>query len=1328
MLRLIITFLLIPCFITLTGQSHKTLLKTPYEPENDTPKWAVEMYKDSPKVLLVDKLFKEFYETSAFEKNVHTQNYKHWRRAIEPYLNKNGEINLPDVNELNKHNEEIVGKKATATRSGNSWTTIGPYQTFSIDANQVPVSWQGNVYSIDQSKSNPEIVYVGTEAGGVFKSIDKGQNWTHASFGSTMRSVTTVKVHPTNPDVVYAGDNQNVYKTINGGHDWSVMLGQNGLGANDILIKPSDPNDVFVASANGLYRSQNGGQDWSQILTARIWDMEMKPNDPNTIYVMRSNNSEIRTELWKSIDGGDNFILRDSGWYSSDDPDRINGGGRMTVTPADPNRVYVILIGQSKLGDNGFIGVYRSDDCGESWMITDPPVGGPYNSEHNNLATLSNTNTLQQGYYNLGIAASHENADHFLVGCLNLWRSTDGGTSFQALGGYQGSVSWIHPDQQEIEINGGDYWVVNDGGINYSTDMFSTHESRAKGMYASDFWGFGSGWNEDLVVGGRYHNGNTAYRPSFENGQFMRLGGAEAATGYVQPGGESIAYFSDISAKKIPYDLSDAVENVSNFTMFPSESFYAAHYSELEFDPNCYSHIYIGRDNKLYKSENNGLSFETIGEFGEPGQPVMQFEISRIDNNVIYVYQRTSFYGATLWCSLDGGQNWSQKPFPTGISSMRAGVLAIHSQDPSILWAAFAHQNNDGNKLWRSDDFGNSWTNITKDILDGETINALFHHAGTENDLYIGTNFSVYRHDGENIELCSDGLPMRFVVNRFAPFYKENKLRVATYGSGIWEMSLVEEGEVMAQATVDKRRSNCSRDTFYFDDYSVVQHDDNISWEWRFSPEPVYVSDKNARNPKVVFGQLGSFDVELVVTNNTGSSTFSRNNMIQIDEDVCRPDGFPGKSFVSNGTGVDYVQLPSINQTLETFTLTAWIKPMGSQPDYSGIVFNDNISTGMNVTPGNRLGFHYQDAGSAAWAWNSGLDLHLDQWNYVAMVVEPSGVRLYVNEKSNFRELDLDPAVLGTMKLGSYQGWGSRNFIGEMDEVTIWDRALSEEEVHNNRHITKELTAEGLMHYYQFNEEEGAVLDRIGLMHGNLSGTSFRTDSDAAVGRGFAETRYVDDTNNIDLLAWSDNVSLKVQAMGPLGEALTVSQIDLLPSNTEVEHLFPASRYWIINGLTTNINRVVIEGEGVESYYENLPQEISLFNRSSNSGFENSWGENTTAVSVNALNDIIDFTTNLLPSNQVILSKAIISSTEETTNEIVGVFPNPTSGAVSVQGEVKKGVFTLYDSKGQRVFQSELLNSERQMTLPDKLAGGVYYFVIDTGKTLKTGKVFLVKP
>ncbi|MDV7398772.1 hypothetical protein RZS08_45620, partial [Arthrospira platensis SPKY1] len=114
---------------------------------------------------------------------------------------------------------------------------------------------------------------------------------------------------------------------------------------------------------------------------------------------------------------------------------------------------------------------------------------------HPNLATITNTNPYHQGFYNLSIAASHTNPDQVLIGALNLWKTENGAESFTPLGGYQGNISWIHPDQQEIIIRGNDMWTANDGGVNYSTDLFSSHESRKNGITASDFWGFGSGWN-----------------------------------------------------------------------------------------------------------------------------------------------------------------------------------------------------------------------------------------------------------------------------------------------------------------------------------------------------------------------------------------------------------------------------------------------------------------------------------------------------------------------------------------------------------------------------------------------------------------------------------------------------------------------------------------------------------------------------------------------------------------------------------------------------------------------------------------------------------------
>ncbi len=1272
------------------------------------------MYKTNPNVYLVDSLYSAYHEDNIFKKNLNTQNYRHWRKSIDEYLGADGYLKFPSITELIQSRKNLISKKKNLQRSGNPWTAIGPFETLSTDGNLTKVSWQANVYTIDQSNSNENIIYAGTEAGGVFKSIDKGLNWSMTSANTTMSTIRSIKVDPTNPDIVYAGDGSSIYKTTNGGVDWQVLMTIGGLNVNDIAIHESDPQIVLAGTNAGLYRTSNGGLDWTSIYSESIWDIEQNTVDSDQFYILKSNETEIRTEFWKSTDGGENFTLKDSGWYSSNDPARINGGGRMTVTRADGNRIYVILIGASKAGDNGFIGVYRSEDEGESWTLTDPPVGGPYNDDHHNLATLSNTNTLQQGYYNLGIAASDTDPDVVLIGCLNLWRTTDGGSSFTVLGGYQGNISWIHPDQQEIEINGNDMWVANDGGINYSNDYFETHESRKEGLLATDYWGFGSGWNEDLLVGGRYHNGNSAYRPSFEDGQFLRLGGGEAPTGYVQPGGEQTAFFSDISAKKIPYQLDEAVENVANLSMFPSETYFAAHSSELLFDPNCYGHMIIGRENKLYQSFDNGSTFDLLATLGAVDQPIMSIEQSRINNDVIYVYQRTSFYGAVLWVSQDGGNSWQSKNFPSGISSMRAGVLSINSQDPGILWAAFSHQNNDSNKIWKTEDYGDSWTNITTPILDGERIHTLFHHEGTENDLYAGTNYGIYFHNGTEWSACDNGLPMRLNNNKLLPFYAKNKLRTATYGNGIWETELINTAAPIAQATVNKLSSNCPRDTFYFDDYSILNHDENVNWQWEFSPAPAYFSDLNIRNPKVVFGEIGSFDVSLTVSNNQGESSFYKSEMIQILDDVCRPDNYPGMALECFQSGGDFVQLADMKLSLTEFTMMAWVKPNGVQNEYTGIFFNDNASNGMNFTSNNQLGFHYQNAGSAAWAWQSGLVVPTDEWSHVAMVSDPSGVTLYVNGISARRDLSLEEAQFGFMKLGSYKGWTSRNYNGLMDEVSLWNRALTEQEIREHRHITKNPeNADGLITYYQFNETDGSVLDRIGNKHGTLSGLAVRNPSFAPIGGGHSRGRY-----GLFGVYNFMNTDINVDASSDIEDMLVISKLEIAPQNSDVPNQFPTDRYWIINHYgDIDLENYTLNYLELENYFDNYPEELSLYARPANdseTSFE--WeddafwvfseAQDTTGSASFAaqLNDV-----------QFILSKANVSGVNEASETTTLLFPNPTSKTANLVSKIEWSEIQVIDRKGQRVAR-EIIQSNKINCFQDLPAGVYSYWLISDQK------------
>src|SRR5262249_38711736 len=143
------------------------------------------------------------------------------------------------------------------------------------------------------------------------------------------------------------------------------------------------------------------------------------------------------------------------------------------------------------------------------------------------------------------------------------------------------------------------------------------------------YWGFGMGWNEDVLVGGMYHNGNNAYHQNYASGEFLALGGGEAATGYVNPGINRKAYFSDIGGRLLPLSITGTVTGIP-FGLSPNETYFSAESSEMEFHPHCYNIAYIGRDHKLWKTTDGGAAFALVDSFGtDPNSQVKYIEISR---------------------------------------------------------------------------------------------------------------------------------------------------------------------------------------------------------------------------------------------------------------------------------------------------------------------------------------------------------------------------------------------------------------------------------------------------------------------------------------------------------------------------------------------------------------------------------------------------------------------------------------------------------------------------------------------------------------------------
>ncbi len=855
---------------------------------NETlPDWAVEMYGPQPNVWRVDDGYLQWRATHPADKTTFSQYYKKWRRAARPFVQADGFIHYPTAQEKRAFEQRLAQLKThQADNAQGVWTHVGPIETFNTNTGPNPLakSEQANVYCIDQSPSHPDVVYCGTEGSEIFKSTNRGLNWTCVSRNYDVGSPTALEVHPSNPDTVLAGSGWNIWRSTDGGLTWAIVFEVPDASPNEILYHPTNPQIVLAATWKGLYRSDNGGVQWTQIFPEACYDIEWKTDDANTIFAVRNDPNDKICRFARSTDTGLTWTVENTGWLETTDPGRNDGGARLAVSKADPNRVYAILIGEAKAGDDGFIGLYRSDDAGLTWTLPNPPAGGPYNNEdHPNMATIGTTGGYHQGFYNLGLDVSDTNPDELLVGFLNLWVSTDGATSFDCIGGYCGNdFNYVHPDCQEIEINGDDLWMTSDGGVEYSDDFFDTHYARNRGITSSDFWGFGAGWNEDILVGGRYHNGNTALAETWEPGESLGLGGGEAPTGYVNPGANREAYFSDLGGRVIPLAQNGFVENVSA-GKFPNESYYAAESGEMEWDPRCWNVFYTTKENKLWRTEDGGKNWSVLHAFGtNTSAQAHAFEISRSNPQVMYLFQRNadSWTPGKLWKTVNGGANWVTLPLPSGFA--RRMVLAISTEDENVLWAAYPDGSN-GQKVFMTTNGGQTWQNLTTPALDGESVSYIMHQSGTDGGLYLGTNRTIWYKNNTMPDWVpyNEGLPKSIATCILRPFYRDGKLRMAAYGKGIWEVPFYEPSRPVAQPMVNKRLTSCPGDTIRFDDYSTLLHE-GATWYWEFPGGNPATS--NLRQPKVTYAATGVYDVSLTVTNAYGSSTKTVPAMIEVQD------------------------------------------------------------------------------------------------------------------------------------------------------------------------------------------------------------------------------------------------------------------------------------------------------------------------------------------------------------------------------------------------------------------------------------------------------------
>ena len=1161
--------------ITLTAQSQynpEDYLKTIPEITKATPLWAKKMYSSNPNVYEIDELYKFFYKKTTFKKTTHTQNYKYWRRNIDKFLDVQGNIILPTREQFNAKIRQVKLKRTAAARAGN-WTNIGPFETYQ-HGTTTPKSIQANVFSMDQSELYPDVLVAGTEDGGVFKSSDRGLNWHHIGWNYELSGGhTAIQMHPIDTNNILVRGNNDVYQSTDGGITWASILyvGWKKT-AYEIKFHPTHPDTIYVASSAGFHRTYDGGANWTQVYTDACYDVTFHTSNPDTVYLLKKNPTAVRTEFFRSDDGGATWALKDNGWYSPSDISNASvNGGKIGISAADPNIVYVGLIDNGKSGDNGWTGVYRSFDKGDNWTNPQGQDGGPYQAVNVNPWQVSGYNNgYQQGFYNFDLIVSDIDPGQVLVGTVRLSMSTDSAQSFAL-------THYGHADIQDMEKLGNQVWVASDGGIDYSPDDYAssaTRESRKRGIIGSNLWGFGSGWNYDILYGGKYHNGNSVYYQAYTVGDYHHINGVEEATGYVHPIDKLFynGYSGATQVRGVPETFGGSSASYPSLALKPNEHYLEGQSSNLIFDNRYAKWMYIGKDSKFWKSTNNGASFTALHDFGTDGM-VYEMVQSRSNSDVFYtVFKPDGTNARDIYRTTDGGNTWT---ICTAVPTNNRNKLeiTINPSDQNELWVV-CNDGGNGNDVFKTTNGGTSWTNMSTTTINDEHYVDIYYQGGTNDLVYIIGRNTIYYYDVNTSDWIQfdSGLSLDIKPLQARPFYRDGKLRLATGGRGIWETPLADQDFTpIAQPITYSDSVFCGKDTIQFDCYSMIKHT-GASWQWTFSPTPLYVSSTTARNPKVVFGNNGNYTVTLQVTDGNGASDSKTiTDMVKV-KDLCASDAIAGNALELTSSG-DYAVANFDNQGITEFTISAWIKPNGSQNGFAGIVTNSAWDAASDKSiglvydyNGNKLWYRWANYGGG-WGSNSGMTIPTDTWSYVAMTVKSDSIVLYLNDDRYVKAVGAVPAVdVANWYIG--EGfYNNPNFKGHIDEVTLWTRSLSQEEIRALRHRTKTdaiLNADAnLIGYFQFNNVYNSqVLNKKGVVHATINGGAALAASSAPVGNGTVQKMTLNNGGEYDFTAAGAKllVSDCTDADGEI-YITRIEQTPFLPANGNAN----TGNYWVIN-------------------------------------------------------------------------------------------------------------------------------------------------------------------
>jgi PKD repeat protein len=849
---------------------------------NDTatfPYWIQMMQDQDANFFQTQRAFNIYWKDRKITKGSGWKVFKRWEYMMQNRVNADGSRIAPDAT----FNAYSAFENKTRSTSG-SWVNLGPSQ---IPA-PGPAGYLGlgrlNVVAFHPT--DPNKIYVGAPSGGFWQSSDAGNTWATSTDTMPTLGVSAIIVDFANPDNILIGTGDRdagdapglgIFKSTNGGASWapsSTGMGNKIVGR--MIQNPANAQIILAATSGGIYRSSDGGANWAMTQTGNFKDIHFKPGDPNLVYAAAG------ASFYRSTNNGTSFVKITAGLSTGQ-------RGVIAVTAANPNYVYFM---QSN-GSSEFQGLYRSTDAGLTFTTR---------STTPNIMDWScdGSGSGGQGWYDLALAADPINAEIIYAGGVNVWKSTNGGTSWAINSHWWGdcSVPSVHADCHFLGFSpvNGKLYAGNDGGCWVTSNGGVTWTDRTVGMTIGQIYKLGQSQTiKNKVINGFQDNGTYAYMPT----NWIAVGGGdgmECAIDYTNAAYTyHTIYYGDIYRK---------INNGSE-KHIAGIGIYGINESGGWVTPFCLSKadhkgMFVGYKN-IWRSANvttSTLSWVKISNnlAGSNGSDMAVIEHSAANTNLFYAGRSDNKFFRTDNC-MDANPLWLDLTSFLPASATPKDIES-HPTDENIVYITL------GNGVYKSTDKGYTWTNITGN-LPNISMNAIAYYKNANEGLYVGTDAGVYYKDQSTTDWIafSEGLPANGRITELDIYYdndsvSQDAIRASSYGRGLWGSDMY-HASLTADFTADQTLIPIGCAIDFTDLSSGVPTD----FQWSF--EGGSPSTSILKNPlDIMYNTPGTYQVKLKVWNEYGADSVTKVSYITVSNTLTPVVNFTADQFVICGNDI----------------------------------------------------------------------------------------------------------------------------------------------------------------------------------------------------------------------------------------------------------------------------------------------------------------------------------------------------------------------------------------------------------------------------------------